>query len=95
MASNELKLDVPSGFAWSLYALGLLADAEWESEKRVVGETNWIRFNKKLKASLYYSLPSCIINKHHIKVKFLNRCHDLNFYPYRIFVHLNRLHCNT
>ena len=39
MASNELKLEVPSGFARVLYALGLLADAERSFEKRVVGET--------------------------------------------------------
>ncbi len=33
------KLEVPSGFARVLYALGLLADAERSFEKRVVSET--------------------------------------------------------
>jgi len=39
MSSNELKLEVPSGFARFLHALGLLADAERDFEKRVVGES--------------------------------------------------------
>ena len=39
--SNELKLEVPSGFARFLHALGFLADAEKGFEKGFVGETKY------------------------------------------------------
>jgi len=42
LSSNELKLEVPSGFVAFFYILGLLADAGRGFEQRNVGEAIFI-----------------------------------------------------